>query len=132
MLLIPAIDLQDGCVVRYVQGRLDKKVYSKDPVKTANFWAKQGARLLHVVDLDGAFTKGKLYAVIGAGVVGALVYTFSDTFWYSAVEAEVYAMSSLFTAVVFWAILKWESVVDEGGDLRWIVLIVQDDFSVAR
>lgn len=74
-------------------------------------------------DLDGAFTSGKLYAVIGSGVVGALVYAFSDTFWFSAVEAEVYAMSSLFTAVVFWAILKWESVVDEGGDLRWIVLI---------
>ncbi|MCL2098677.1 MAG: DUF2723 domain-containing protein, partial [Bacteroidales bacterium] len=54
------------------------------------------------------FTMGNLIAVIGTGVVGALAYTFSDTFWFSAVEAEVYAMSSLFTAVVFWAILKWE------------------------
>jgi phosphoribosylformimino-5-aminoimidazole carboxamide ribotide isomerase len=56
MLIIPAIDLQDGCVVRYVQGKREKKVYSRDPVKTAKYWVKQGARLLHVVDLDGAFT----------------------------------------------------------------------------
>lgn len=56
MLIIPAIDLQDGCVVRLVQGRLDKKVYSRDPVKTAKHWIKQGAKLLHIVDLDGAFT----------------------------------------------------------------------------
>ena len=56
MLIIPAIDLQDGCVVRYVQGKLSKKVYSRDPVKTAKHWAKAGAKLLHVVDLDGAFT----------------------------------------------------------------------------
>lgn len=56
MLIIPAIDLKDGCVVRYVRGRLDKKVYSKDPLKTARHWVKAGARLLHIVDLDGAFT----------------------------------------------------------------------------
>ena len=56
MLIIPAIDLKDGCVVRYVQGARDKKVYSKDPVKTAKHWVKQGAKFLHVVDLDGAFT----------------------------------------------------------------------------
>ncbi len=56
MLIIPAIDLKDGCVVRYVQGRLNKKVYSKDPLKTARHWIKAGAQLLHVVDLDGAFT----------------------------------------------------------------------------
>jgi phosphoribosylformimino-5-aminoimidazole carboxamide ribotide isomerase len=56
MLIIPAIDLQDGCVVRFVQGRLNKKIYSRDPVKTARHWVKQGARLLHVVDLDGAFS----------------------------------------------------------------------------
>jgi len=68
-------------------------------------------------------TPGQLTAIIGSGVIGALIYTFSDTFWFSAVEAEVYAMSSLFTAVVFWAILKWESMVDEGGELRWIVFI---------
>lgn len=56
MLIIPAIDLKDGCVVRYVQGYLDKKIYSRDPVKTAKHWAKQGAKLIHVVDLDGAFS----------------------------------------------------------------------------
>jgi phosphoribosylformimino-5-aminoimidazole carboxamide ribotide isomerase len=56
MLIIPAIDLQDGCVVRLVQGRTDKKIYSRDPLKTAKHWVKQGAELLHVVDLDGAFT----------------------------------------------------------------------------
>jgi len=56
MLIIPAIDIKDGCVVRFVQGRLDKKIYSRDPVKTAKHWAKQGAKLIHVVDLDGAFS----------------------------------------------------------------------------
>jgi len=56
MLIIPAIDLKDGCVVRYVQGKLNKKVYSRDPVKTAKHWAIQGAQMIHVVDLDGAFS----------------------------------------------------------------------------
>lgn len=56
MLIIPAIDIKDGWVVRYVQGRLDKKIYSRDPVKTARHWVKQGAKLIHLVDLDGAFT----------------------------------------------------------------------------
>jgi hypothetical protein len=62
-------------------------------------------------------------AILGSGAVGALAYTFSDTFWFSAVEGEVYAMSSLFTAVVFWAILKWEAVSDQPYANRWIVLI---------
>lgn len=62
-------------------------------------------------------------AVIGSGAVGALAYTFSDTFWFSAVEGEVYAMSSLFTAFVFWAILKWENIADEKYSNRWLVLI---------
>jgi hypothetical protein len=62
-------------------------------------------------------------SVWGAGALGALVYTFSDTFWYSAVEAEVYAMSSLFTAAVFWAMLKWEEEANEPYSNRWIVLI---------
>lgn len=56
MLIIPAIDIKDGSVVRFIQGRLEKKVYSKDPVKTASHWVRQGARLIHVVDLDGAIT----------------------------------------------------------------------------
>ena len=58
-----------------------------------------------------------------SGIIGSLVYTFSDTFWFSAVEGEVYAMSSLFTAAVFWAILKWEEVADEPQSNRWIILI---------
>lgn len=56
MLVIPAIDIKDGCVVRFVQGRLNKRVYSRDPLKTAKHWVKQGASLIHVVDLDGAAT----------------------------------------------------------------------------
>lgn len=66
---------------------------------------------------------GNLIAIIGCGLVGALAYTFSDTFWFSAVEGEVYASSSLFTAIVFWAILKWEAVADEPYANRWIVFI---------
>lgn len=76
-----------------------------------------------IADLDGSLNPSRIIAVIGSGVIGAIAYTFSDSFWFSAVEGEVYAMSSLFTAVVFWAILKWESVVDESGSLRWIILI---------
>ncbi len=64
-----------------------------------------------------------IMVIIGAGAVGALAYTFSDSFWFSAVEGEVYATSSFFTAFVFWAILKWEEVADEPGANRWLVLI---------
>ena len=66
----------------------------------------------------------KLIAIEASGLVGALVYTFSDTFWYSAVEGEVYAYSSAFTAVVFWLILKWEEHADEPHADRWLVLIM--------
>ena len=62
-------------------------------------------------------------ALLGAGAVGALAYTFSDTFWFSAVEGEVYALSSLFTAVVFWLILKWDEHADEDGSDKWLILI---------
>ena len=68
-------------------------------------------------------TTGKMVTIIGSGLVGALAYTFSDTFWYSAVEGEVYAYSSLFTAVVFWLILKWEDNADKPHSDRWLVLI---------
>ncbi len=71
----------------------------------------------------GALDFSSSVAVYGAGVVGALAYTFSDTFWFSAVEAEVYAMSSLFTAVVFWAMLKWEEQCHLPYANRWIALI---------
>jgi len=66
---------------------------------------------------------GKIWAILGSGIIGGLAYTFSDSFWFSAVEGEVYAMSSLFTAAVFWAILKWEEEADEPSSMRWIVLI---------
>ena len=63
-------------------------------------------------------------ALLGAGAVGALAYTFSDTFWFSAVEGEVYASSSLFTALVFWLILKWDEKADEEGSDKWLILIM--------
>ncbi len=66
---------------------------------------------------------GSIIAVLGSGIVGALAYTWSDSFWFSAVEGEVYALSSFFTAVVFWAILKWESEADEPHSTRWLILI---------
>ena len=68
-------------------------------------------------------TGNQLSLIMGAGIVGALAYTFSDTFWFSAVEAEVYATSSFFTAITFWAVLKWEDIADEPHADRWLVLI---------
>jgi len=76
-----------------------------------------------IVSKSGEMTDGKMYAVLGSGVVGALAFTFSDSFWFSAVEGEVYAMSSLFTAIVFWAMLKWEDDADGPHAIRWILLI---------
>jgi len=76
-----------------------------------------------LVKAEGEYTLGQTIAILGSGVVGALAYTFSDTFWFSAVEGEVYASSSLFTALVFWAILKWEDSADEPHANRWIILI---------
>lgn len=64
-----------------------------------------------------------MWGGLAAGLIGALAYTFSDSFWFSAVEGEVYATSSFFTAIVFWAILKWEAVADEVQSWRWIILI---------
>ena len=68
-------------------------------------------------------TKAAAIGIFGAGIVGAFAFCFSDTFWFSAVEAEVYAMSSLFTAIVFWAALKWEEQADEPYANRWLILI---------
>ncbi|MDR0511012.1 MAG: DUF2723 domain-containing protein [Rikenellaceae bacterium] len=68
-------------------------------------------------------TTGRTLAIMGAGMVGSLAYTFSDTFWFSAVEGEVYAMSSLMTAIVVWAMLKWEEVAEKPHSIRWLVLI---------
>jgi hypothetical protein len=72
---------------------------------------------------DEEFNATDNILVIGSGLVGALAYTFSDTFWFSAVETEVYAMSSLCTAVVFWAILKWDNIADQKHSDRWLVFI---------
>jgi hypothetical protein len=69
------------------------------------------------------YTTGRIIAVMATGAVGALAYTFSDSFWFSAVEGEVYASSSFFTAIVVWAILKWEDVAEEEHGDRWIILI---------
>ena len=72
---------------------------------------------------EGELTITQIIAIIGSGLTGALAYTFSDTFWFSAVEGEVYAFSSLLTALVFWAILKWENIADEPYSNRWLILI---------
>ena len=79
-------------------------------------------RLLKPSD-EGTYSLGKAIAIFGSGAVGALAYTFSDTFWFPAVEGEVYAMSSLITALVFWAMTKWYEQADQPYANRWIVLI---------
>jgi tetratricopeptide (TPR) repeat protein/MFS family permease len=72
----------------------------------------------------GELSDGRVLSIFGSGVVGALAYTFSDSFWFSATEGEVYAMSSLFTAIAFWAIFKWENEVDTNPRAnRWLVFI---------
>ena len=76
-----------------------------------------------VSESENGYSKAQSIAMIGSGIVGALAYCFSDTFWFSAVEAEVYSMSSLFTALVFWAMTKWYDCADEAYANRWIVLI---------
>ena len=81
------------------------------------------AKRLVKPEQDGTWTVGKAVAIYGSGAVGALAYCFSDTFWFSAVEGEVYAMSSLVTALVFWAMTKWYEQADSPYANRWIVLI---------
>jgi len=73
--------------------------------------------------IKGEVTTAKGIAVLGSGIVGALAYAFSDSFWFSAIEGEVYAMSSFFSAFVFWAILRWEAVADQKHSARWLILI---------
>lgn len=87
------------------------------------FWSITHLVRKLVITDENNITKGQLITVMGSGLVGALAYTFSDTFWFSAVEGEVYAFSSLFTAVVFWLILKWEDVADQPHSDRWLILI---------
>ena len=87
------------------------------------FWSITHLVRKLIIKDENNITTGQLITIMGSGLVGALVYTFSDTFWFSAVEGEVYAYSSLFTAVVFWLILKWEDVADQPHSDRWIILI---------
>jgi hypothetical protein len=88
------------------------------------FWTiTHFARKIMGIKTTDTLTTGQWISVMGAGVVGALAYTFSDSFWFSAVEGEVYALSSFFTAIVFWAILKWENHADEADADKWIVFI---------
>ena len=72
---------------------------------------------------NGVPSSNQIFPILASGIIGALAYTFSDTFWFSAVEGELYAMSSLFTAMVFWAMLKWEDNADEQYAGRWLILI---------
>lgn len=87
------------------------------------FWSITHLARKIVVKEGEEMTFAQMLAIMGASLIGSLTYTFTDTFWFSAVEGEVYAMSSLFTAVVFWAILKWENVAFERYANRWLVLI---------
>lgn len=87
------------------------------------FWSITlfGRRLYKIE--EGKENKGHIFSLMGAGIVGSLVYTFSDSFWFSAVEAEVYAMSSFFTAIVIWAFLKWDVIKDPKEENRWMIFI---------
>lgn len=89
------------------------------------FWTITRLGIKALVKKGETFTDVQQWAVLGAGIVGGLAYTFSDSFWFSAVEGEVYAMSSFFTAIVFWAVLKWEEedTTNPAGSMRWLVLI---------
>ena len=87
------------------------------------FWSITHLARKLILEDWSELTLGKLIAIQASGLVGALIYTFSDTFWFSAVEGEVYAYSSAFTAIVFWLILKWEDHADEPHSDRWLVLI---------
>ena len=87
------------------------------------FWTITHLARKVIIRSEEQMTTGRMIAVLSAGLVGALAYAFSDSFWFSAVEGEVYASSSFFTALVFWAILKWEDSADEKSSDRWIILI---------
>ena len=87
------------------------------------FWSITHLTRKLIVGNSNNISTSQLITIIGSGAVGALAYTWSDTYWFSAVEGEVYAYSSLFTAVVFWLILKWEEQADQPHSDRWLVLI---------
>ncbi len=87
------------------------------------FWTITHLARKILIKNENDYKPGRIIAIMATGVVGALAYTFSDSFWFSAVEAEVYASSAFFTALVFWAILKWEDVADEKHADKWLILI---------
>lgn len=87
------------------------------------FWTITHFAKKIVIRRNQGFSQGRMALVMLAGMCGSLMYAFSDSFWFSAVEGEVYALSSLFTAIVFWAMLKWEEQADDVRSDRWIVLI---------
>lgn len=87
------------------------------------FWTITALAKKVILQPGEAANTGKLITIMGSGLVGALAYTFTDSFWFSAVEAEVYALSSLCTAIVFWAILKWDAHADEPHADKWLVFI---------
>ena len=87
------------------------------------FWTITHLARKVVIKSEEDYTLANTIGILGAGLVGALAYTFSDTFWFSAVEGEVYGFSSFFTAIVFWIILKWERVADRPGSDRWLIIM---------
>jgi hypothetical protein len=87
------------------------------------FWTITALAKKMIVKGNEEISTSQMISIMGAGAVGALAYTFSDSFWFSAVEAEVYALSSLFTAIVFWGILKWEAQAEEPRADRWLLFI---------
>ena len=87
------------------------------------FWSITHLVRKLIVTKGSEMTTSQMITIIGSGLVGALAYTWSDTYWFSAVEGEVYGYSSLFTAVVFWLILKWEENADAPHSDRWLILI---------
>ena len=87
------------------------------------FWSVTHLAKKLICEDDEQLSVAKIIAIMASGIGGALIYTWSDTFWFSAVEGEVYAFSSFLTALVFWLILKWENKADEPGSDRWLILI---------
>jgi len=87
------------------------------------FWTITALAKKNILEKGKKLTTSQIFSILSAGLVGALAYAFSDSFWFSAVEAEVYAMSSFFTALVIWAILKWEARAAEPGSDRWLLFI---------
>lgn len=87
------------------------------------FWTITAFTKRMVTRSKPELSEGKIIAILGSGLVGALAFCFSESFWFSAVEGEVYAMSAFFTAIIFWAVLKWELVADQPHADRWIILI---------